>query len=245
MFCFQLLMDMNKDDDIVLHENTGLNETKDILSTEDLVIIQNVQSSFLSAFETSIEQFTDFIDLSDRASALISWSQFTNLIALRLLRFFRQIDEFEGLNADDRFILIKYHLLAIFPIITCYSYNPINDSCSYGDHEEAEKKRQFYMLCDESNDIREIFINLILSLVQITEQDQTLISLLLIILLFSQGLSMDEDEPLFNDSMSIHRIQCHYTKVLWTYMVNKQGEIQACRQFRIFSCSNYGIRHCG
>ncbi len=51
---------------------------------------------------------------SDRASALISWSHFVNQMSLHFISFFRQIDEFKGLHADDRFILIKYNLLPVF-----------------------------------------------------------------------------------------------------------------------------------
>jgi hypothetical protein len=61
------------------------------------------------------------------------------------------------------------------------------------------------MLCGESYETSEIWVNLIRSLIGITEQDQVLISLLLIILLFSPGLSANEDEPLLRDSLSVYR----------------------------------------
>ena len=52
------------------------------------------------------ESFPDSIHLSDRTSALISWAQFYNELALRAIELFRQIDEFENLHADNRFIPI-------------------------------------------------------------------------------------------------------------------------------------------
>jgi hypothetical protein len=61
------------------------------------------------------------------------------------------------------------------------------------------------MFCGESYETSEIWVNLIRSLIGITEQDQVLISLLLIILLFSPGLSANEDEPLLRDSLSVYR----------------------------------------
>jgi hypothetical protein len=42
---------------------------------------------------------------------------------------------------------------------------------------------------------------------------------------------MDEEEPLLNDSLAVHRAQCYYTKVLWNYLISKEGEVQACRHF--------------
>jgi hypothetical protein len=87
------------------------------------------------------------------------------------------------------------------------------------------------MLCGDSYGIRDTFINLVLSLVKVTEQDPTLLSLLLPILIFSQGLSMNVDEPILKDSLAVNRAQCYYTKLLWNYLVSKRGEVQACRHF--------------
>jgi hypothetical protein len=68
-------------------------------------------------------------------------------------------------------------------------------------------------------------------LVELTEQDPTLLSLLSIILIFSQGLSMNENQPSLKDLLAVNRAQFYYTKLLWNYFVNKWGEIQACKHF--------------
>ncbi len=232
IFCFQLLMEM--DEDIVLDEIPDPNEMEDIrleiLSVEDWVTIKNIQSSFVSIFqEENIQSVCD--DISDRASALISWSQYANQITLRFISFVRQIDEFEGLHADDRFILIKYNLLSLFPIYKCFYYKKINGCESYEDNEEAENRCCYFAQWDESKDICEIFTNLIRSLAEITEQDSTLLSLLLVILIFSQGLSMNENEPLLKDSLAVNRAQSYYKKLLWNYSINKWDEEQACKCF--------------
>jgi hypothetical protein len=83
------------------------------------------------------------------------------------------------------------------------------------------------MLCGDLYGIRDIFINMVLSLVKVTEQDPTLLSLLLPIFIFSQGLSMNEDEPILKDSLAVNRAQSYYTKLLWNYLVNQWGENQA------------------
>jgi hypothetical protein len=228
-------MDIDKDDaNIILHNDTDTNEIEDMslkpLTPEDWTEIQNIRSSFLSIWPDG-KTDCPYYDVSDRSSALISWSQMANQIALRFISFFRQIDDFESLHADDRFILIKYNLFPIFPISKCYHYRPINGSPSYEESEEAIKCRQFYRLCFEWNGIRELFINLALSLVELTEQDPVLLSLLLAILIFTQGLSMSEDEPALKDSLAVARAQLHYTRLLWNYMVNKQGETETCKTF--------------
>jgi hypothetical protein len=229
-------MDMNKDDDdIVLDENINSNQMEhtlfETLSVEDWLVIESVRSSFLSIFQSPAETCTAILDLSDRDSALVSWSKFFSQIALRFINFFRQIDEFESLDADDRFTLIKYNLFLLFPISKCFSYRPTNDCCLSGGCKEAEVHKQFFTLCGFPDSYRQSFVNSVISLVEITEQDPTLLSLLVIILLFSPGLSMSEDEPLLKDSLAVNRVQSHYTKVLWNYLINRWDELQACRCF--------------
>jgi hypothetical protein len=229
-------MDVEKvDGDILLQEDNQSNEIEDILfgtlSIEDWLTIQSVQSSFVSAFHPPMEQFTKHMDVSDRVSALLSWSECGNEVALRFIDFFREISEFQDLLIDDRLILIKYNLLAVFPICKCYNFKYTNDCCSFDSNEEADKHRRFYMLFDASNTIRNIFVDLVLSLVEITEQNATVLSLLLIILILTPCLSMNDEEPPLNDSLGVNRVQSYYTKLLWNYLVNQSGEIGACRRF--------------
>jgi len=221
--------------DNVLPESSDSNEMEktlfETLAVEDWITIQSVRSSFVSIFQSE-NMDCPFNDSLDRGSVFISWSQMVNQIALCFIRFCRQIDEFESLNADDRFILIKYNLFSLFPIFKCFNYQPINDLwCSHGDNEEAQKNRRFFMLCDQSVDIRDTFVNLVLSLVEVTEQDPTILSLLLTVLIFSQGLSMNEDEQPLKDPLAVNRVQFHYTKLLWNYLVNKWDEVEASRHF--------------
>jgi hypothetical protein len=219
---------------MVIHESTNSNQTNDtlleMLSAKDLVAIQSMRSSFVSIFQDHNIQCS-CIDVSNRISALISWSEFVSRSTLHFINFFRQINEFENLHTDDRFILIKYNLFSLFLISKCFYYKSVNDCCSNDNNEAAEKHRRFFMLCGDSYGIRDTFINLVLSLVKVTEQDPTLLSLLLPILIFSQGLSMSEDEPILKDSLAVNRAQSYYTKLLWIYLVTKQGEVQACRHF--------------
>ncbi len=117
-------MDVDQDqDNTLIHESTVLNTMVDIsletLSFEDWLTIQSVQSSFSLSFPSgNIECL--HADALDRVSALISWSHFMNNVALSFINFFRRIDEFESLNAHDRFILIKYNLFALLPIYKSY-----------------------------------------------------------------------------------------------------------------------------
>ncbi|CAF1346080.1 unnamed protein product [Adineta ricciae] len=212
--------------------NNDKNIFSESLTAEDLIVIDTIQSDFLSIFQNQFEGSKELIDLTDRVSALISWSESHNKLALLIIKYCRLINEFENLNADDRFILIKYNLLSLFSVILCYNCKSRNQSSSsYQEYDGVENKRQFYSVCDPSSDMYTKVINLMISSMETLNQDLVLVSLLTIILLFSKGLSMNENEPLLNDSLSVYRAQSYYTKILWNYLIDKQGEMKTYKQF--------------
>lgn len=143
------------------------------------------------------------ISIGDPDSAIMSFLQSTDQTAFRFINYFRQINEFENLNADDRFILMKYNLLPAFPIHKCLNYRPENHYLSTEDNEQSIRFRQFFNLFDESNIVRDLLIKLVTSLVKFTEQDPKIISFFLIIIVFSPNLSMNENEPILNDSLAV------------------------------------------
>jgi hypothetical protein len=235
IYFIQLLLDLDNDiDNIGLEETAELNEMEDTLlgtlSIEDWIAIENIQSIFISTMkDDNAHKFS--IDISDFHSAVVSCLQSNHQMALRFINFFRQIDEFEGLNDDDRFILMKYNLLPVFPIYKCFNYKPENHYLSYEENEDAIRFRQFSRLFDKTYDIQDTLINLITSLVELTKQDATILSPILIIIVCSQGLLMNEKEPVLKDSLAVNRVQSHYIQVLWNYLVNKWSEQQTCKYF--------------
>jgi hypothetical protein len=200
------------------------------LSVEDWLAIENVRSSFLSTFE-NYRVNSNCVDLSNPSNALITWSYFFSEMALRFIKFFRQIDEFENLDADDRFILIKYNLFSIYPITRCFSLQSINDYSFYNENQIVENHIRFLTLCGASTKIYQSFVNMVVSVLRVSEQDSTLLILLITILIFTQGLSMNEDEPFLKDPLAVSRAQFRYTTLLWNYLINKRGEAKAIKQF--------------
>ena len=225
-----------KTEEEILVENSDFNEGQTdncirALQVDDRSIIENVHLSFLTIFNASPSQVTDILDLSDRTSALITYSQFVDNIALRFINFFRQIEQFERLNVDDRLVLIKYNIFPLVMTLKCFHYNPASDCCSPGTNDEAMKHRQFFLLCNQPMSLRDALVNMVLSLVEVTKQDPILISLLLIILIFSRGLSLSENEPVLNDYLSVYQAQSFYTKILWNYLLNQTNETQAIQRW--------------
>jgi hypothetical protein len=207
-------------------QNDHFNE----MDIENWLIIQNIQSLFISNMQDD-EASKFCINAVDRDAAVMSLLESADQTAIRFINFFRQIDEFESLNADDRFILMKYNILPMFPIYKCYHYKQDNHYLSNEENEETKKFRQFCRLFDETYDLRDTLISLITSLVKLTNQDPAILSSMLIIIVFSQGLLMNEDEPALKDSLAVNRVQSHYTKVLWNYLIDKLDEQQTWRFF--------------
>lgn len=197
----------------------------DDLSIEDWLTIERVQYSFVSLFESGQEQCA-CVDVTDRTSALITWSQFIQQIALRFINYFRQIDQFEQLDVDDRLILIKYNIFPITLISKCFYYKTENDCCSNEDNEHSRRQRRMFYLCAGSYETRKLFVEMVLSLVDITKQDPIILSLLSIILIFCRGLSMNENEGLLKNSLDVYRSQCFYLQVLYNYLLNRFGELE-------------------
>ena len=219
---------------MILNDNVNLDELFDplfeSLSIEDWITVENLRSTFVVKFQKDLSQ-KPTMDVVDRTSALISWSYIANQTALRFIEFFRQISEFENLDNADRLILVKYNVFPLYSIIKCFHFNRINSCCSDGSSEEAAKYQQFFQLCFGADGMCDTFNNLIYSLVELTEQDPAILALLLTILMFYEGLSIDDNQPLLKDSIAVNRAQSYYTTILWKYMMSKWNEEETWKRF--------------
>jgi hypothetical protein len=151
---------------------------------------------------------------------------------MRLLAFFKQIPEFNQLNMDDKMILAKYNLVSLLLPNSALSFN-INTKHIREAHTDAP----WNVSLIRTNHGNETFIqikNIFESYVQIGQNNQRIIQLALIVLIFTKGLSTldGESEPILNDSMAVYRAQTYYVELLWKYMETAHGFEQA---FRIFS----------
>lgn len=217
--------DINEDGD-----NISLNLLDDTLPVEDWISIENVRSAFISAFESDVGKYPSY-DCADSTSALISLSNSTNEGVLNVIKFFRQISEFEELDGNDRLMLIKYNLFPVYPVLKCFNFIRAHVCSTVENDEETAKLRRFYALCFGSDQARQAYINAIFALMETIEQDETVLALLLVILMFSQGLSMNEDEPPLRSSLQVNRVQSHYVQLLWNYMISKWNDSEAHKRF--------------
>lgn len=231
-----LTMGMKKEylqsqEEIQRKQNIKTSYLKPMIPAEFL-IIQNIQSAFLSVFDNDCTEYNELVSLrSQDLSDLIKCLQFNSAIALRLIKFYRSIDHFENLDCNDRFTLIKYNILVLLSILSRFRRKSLTQSPLSSQQHEQEIKQQIYMLCNRSDSMYEIIIDLTIHLNDIIQSDDILLCLILIIFLFSKGLSMHEYEPSLHDSLSVHQAQLYYTEILWNYLISKQNEVNTCKYF--------------
>jgi hypothetical protein len=225
---------MNKDNATASsYERINSNEiatmSPQTLHAEDWLAIQTVEASYLLTVQQP--SLLDPYNFSDREPFISYCSKAKDQGILQFIAFLRQIKEFEDLNEDDRFTLIKYNLIPIGALHKCIIVNHETDPFWDVSNTDIKMCDQFLTFCDEENVLRDAVKDLCFSIIRASEEDFTLLHLLVIALLFSKGLSMIEDEPRLNDPLAIYRAQSHYTRLIWNYLVDKQGEQKTIRQF--------------
>lgn len=226
---------VNQDDSptIDVDENIDIREMEEILletlSVDDWLAVENLRTAFLSVFQ-KLHMNYSAVDLSSPASSLLTWSQCFNEVALHFIEFYRHIDEFEHINADDRFTLIKYNLFSIYSISECFNFESSNNYCLYNENEIPSQHVQTLTLWGAPDSMGESIMKILVLFVRLSEGDPTFLILLMTILIFTQGLSMNEKEPPLNDPFSVSQAQIRYTTLLWNYLINKRGELKATEQ---------------
>ena len=119
----------------------------------------------------------------------------------------------------------------MFFLNKCLTYNSPGGLYSEFPREAWDMIRHLLTIHRESQDLYQGMENKMQLLLKATEQDPTLIYLLIVILLFSKGLSMSDDEIPLHDSLAVNRAQSRYIKLLWSYLLSKQGEKKTIIQF--------------
>jgi hypothetical protein len=137
---------------------------------------------------------------------------------MRLLSFFKRIPEFDQLNVDDKVTLMKYNFFTVLGISSTLSFNTETRQLIETD-TDAPCNMEFSQLVFGYNTISKAH-KIYLSLLDITNYDQKIIHLTLIVLLFTPGFSIiaGHDDVKLIDQMTIYRVHNYYTELLWKYM---------------------------
>jgi hypothetical protein len=206
-----------------------------LLSIEEQFCIQSLQSSFRLIFQhtfLSNEQFSNSTyNIHDQISTIAAWTQVESDDVHKLINVFRQVKEFEALGSDDRFTLIKYNSFSLFMLRKCLIFDPVKEIFLETPDKHLNQRHWRLTACPGSGAVKAEFIQWTHATSQVTKQDSTLLQLLLVVLLFSKGISMIEDEPPLVDSAAVYRAQIYYIHLIWNYLLSKQSYEQTVVQF--------------
>jgi len=166
------------------------------------------------------------------ASTLLQSINARSVSALRLVSFFKQIPEFNELNVQDRFTLIKYNLMAVLVLNSTLSYNMEADAIMETDSDAPWNST---ILCKIHGDeiyrrVKKVFD----SFARIAQYDQRIIQLALVVLILTKGFSTNgsASEPILDDTLGVYRAQKYYTELLWKYLQTVHGNGKAIHIFK-------------
>jgi len=150
---------------------------------------------------------------------------------MRLISFFKQIPEFNELNAHDKLTLVKYNLMPLGILNCTLAYDAKTKSFVEDDSDAPWNPSPWIRIHSEEiyMRVKKIFE----SFVQIAQYDQRIIQLALIILILTKGFSTNDgaSEPILNDGIAVYRAQNYYTELLWKYLETIHGYGKAAQIF--------------
>jgi hypothetical protein len=155
-----------------------------------------------------------------------------NYAAIKLINFIRQIPEFEELNENDRLILVKHNLTLLFVIRHALTFDTtrelvyddnLSSSVSPSDEAFAHHCKSIFILCYGYEFNRE-FLSILRSVCHIVDQDPIVVQLLMLIMIFLKGLSINDDQqPSLNDGKHVFHIHSKYTDLLFRYFIHRSS----------------------
>lgn len=153
-----------------------------------------------------------------------------NFTSVRLIDFLRSVSDFTSLNDHDRLILVKYNLTSLLYVDGALSFDSIhevsnfNNACDAVSSEEkafANFCKDLYGICYGSEAVQ-VFLRLLRALAEVVDNDPTIAYLIMLIMIFLKGLSVDDDQaPLLVDPISVFHTQTKFTDLFFRYLLDK------------------------
>ncbi|CAF3326730.1 unnamed protein product [Rotaria sp. Silwood1] len=221
------------DDDEVDHDNniitsSFITQARSLLSSEDLNKIQQIQQAYIDSVRLiSLPRELPSYPQSVRITQISDMINFpTNILATRLITYFKLLPEFSSLNEYDKLILIKYNTFPLVFIRSALNYDPLTDSYHEPNTDDCIFSGRDLIQCCSLHQYEQS-THCIRNLVNASFNDRFLLEALLIIMLFSKGSSIctftDEVEPIAQDILTIYKTQNVFIDLLWKYCENKFG----------------------
>ncbi|CAF1467454.1 unnamed protein product, partial [Didymodactylos carnosus] len=167
-----------------------------LLTDIDHLQLKYIEESFINAYQsTAIPSLP--LQIKDKMDALTYVMDIQNFTALRLINYLKTIPEFEALDENDRFLLVKYNLVHVFILAKSLFYDHDNGVCNET-VENLKQRKEIFILC-HGDEIRNDFLQLVQSVKDTTENDPSIIHLLIIVIIFTKGLSLDNSESILSN----------------------------------------------
>jgi len=222
------------------------NEISPQLTNDDWNCLNQMRNAYTTACQ-SAPSASSMISLElapDKISAFINTLDIQNFTAVKLINFLREIREFDQLDDHDRLILVKYNLLLLFLIRHSLTFDPRREICydlephdivSADQEAFALHCKSLFILC-YGYEFNQTVVTLLNSLSQLTDRDPIVVQLLMLMMIFSKGLSADDyQEPLLNDPQRVFHAQSKYTDLLFRYFLEKLSFEQSAKKIALIS----------
>ncbi|CAF1394694.1 unnamed protein product [Didymodactylos carnosus] len=205
-----------------------------LLTVQDWAQLNQLQKSYSNAFPSNIFPYRPFT-LTDRMSAMVYTIDLQNFVALKLINYLKSVCEFKLLDENDRLILVKHNLLGLFMLRATLQYDTVQEIfCEPdADDEYARHCKDVLIYCYGLEFYQDV-VKIMRLLVDLTERDPIIVELLLIIMIFTKGLSAhnrDLTEPILANFAPVYQAQCTYTSLLWRYMLQKYDLTMTVHKF--------------
>ena len=154
-----------------------------------------------------------------------------HLSTMNFIKFVQSISEFELLNEQDRLTLVKFNLYFSIVIHDPLIFDP-NTELWYSNHDKinstsasekilAQRFKNLYTICF-GHELTQECIAVNHALIKLTNNDPMIIQLLMIIVIFLKGLSLDENpSSILIDTKTVLHIQLKYIDLLIRYLLQR------------------------
>lgn len=184
-----------------------------VLSANDRMRINNVLHCF--------DRYAVFTNIGKSSTvekqfplSLVDYFNNKRPIIINLIGYFKHLPELARLHLDDQVLLIKQNLRFLLPI----HYALLNESTILFDENTKIIDR-----CLPAN-----YRSLSMLFSQYVDIDSRMMKIFLIVLFFDANTrTMSIDSVKYFNSLTIKEIQSSYVELLWLYLLEKRGEIQA------------------
>ncbi|CAF3279362.1 unnamed protein product [Rotaria socialis] len=223
-----------------------LSQSSSFLTNDDWLCLSHIQNVYFSASQATPSASSAFsFELSpDRVTTFKNIIDVNNFTAIKLINFLREIPEFQQIDARDRLILVKCNLTLLLFIRYSSNFDSVRElsydidtagPISLADEAFAEYFKSFFILCC-GYQFNRVVLSIFHALNSIINKDPIMTQLLMIVMIFSKGLSAndDDDEQLLNDRTCIFNAQSKYTDLLFRYLMEQSSfELAVIKMTRI------------